>query len=291
MHADVVISIEGASSATEVADGANRQAPGPLDVPTLEQLRFNTADQSSTVLDDVLYGAAQPDPRTVDTSERDIRRDIVDVSVRIVTEASRHEAVITDGPTSLHITETGELQTWRQRFVELAAAVNPLRTGMQATAEILAQCAHTPVGIDKLVAIMAQVAYNGLTASGRNSAQTVRAHMVNAVSYADIAWCASHGELLNCPSWLEQRREKSEHMVLSELNRHRAIADADDELDAAVQIVESQSPRHETHYVRMPATLVSVAARLLDDGRWSTRTQRAVARQTGIALRSYEAGT
>ncbi|MGH8880680.1 MAG: hypothetical protein ACRD0P_25555, partial [Stackebrandtia sp.] len=71
-----------------------------------------------------------------------------------------------------------------------------------------------------LLAVMAQTVTDRLVKDGRPRDELLRSHLRHAARYADIAWCASHGELADCPSWQAERRQQSERLVLTELKRH-----------------------------------------------------------------------
>ncbi len=241
-----------------------------LEFPSLDELRVQPGIKRESVLDSVFYGGVDADGLSHDQSTRDIRRDIVDMSVRIVADASRkHESVQTI-PVAVHAGEKDD-DTWRERFAQLLAAVNPLSTGAGVTAEVVSQCAVAPSGFEKLIGAMSQTVFDGLSASGQKCVTTVRNHLVNAVDYADLAWCAAHGELIECPSWRKQREEKTEHMILKELQRHR----------------RNDDPQTGSRTLPIPESVVSVTAHLLNDGKWSTPRQRAVAMQTRQSLRGY----
>ena len=257
--------------ATATADQDEEVSLESLEFPSLDELRFQPGAKRESVLDSVFYGGVDAEGLSNDQSTRDIRRDIVDISVRIVTEASRKHESVQSIPVCLHADEMPEQETWRQRFGQLLAAVNPLATGAGVTAEVVMQCALAPSGFEKLIAAMAQAVFDGLTASGQECVATVRNHLVNAVEYADLAWCAAHGELMSCPSWRKQCEEKTEHMILRELQRHR----------------HSEEPGAGTRMLHLPESVVAVSAHLLNDGKWATPRQRAVAVQTRQTLQGY----
>lgn len=285
------------------------------DLPSLEDLRFQAPGRIrvKSVLDEVLYGLNEADGARKDPRSQDVRRDIVEYSLRIVASAAIREPAVLAGSPHVHEIDDHD-NAWPQRFTEMLGLVRPVDNGAKATADIVAQCAKVPVGLDKLVAIMSETVTDKLAADGRPRDQIFRAHMSNAAQYADIAWCASHGDLVGCPSWNAQKQDKNERAILNELKRHVAPEPSRDSVegkgansatengDAARSPVgatggAAAAPRPRTgakrghsgsaHGVVLPEAMVDLMSRLLDDGRWPSMAQREIAVRTRQTLRDY----
>ena len=204
-------SIRAASDMPELSGSA-------MALPSLAELRRGDGEGGgSTVLDQVLYG--QFDGARKPARDRDVRRDIVDTSVVLVRSAAARQPRILAGPDSPHSSDPAG-GDWPQRFAHLLERVSPGDCDVATTADVVAQCAQIPLALAKLAAIMSGTVAGRLIDDGRPRDELLRKHMRNAARYADIAWCASHGELAPCPSWRGQRREHTEQQVLAELRRH-----------------------------------------------------------------------
>ncbi|MGH8877539.1 MAG: hypothetical protein ACRD0P_09390 [Stackebrandtia sp.] len=211
-----MISVGGPQSTTAASEMPESTGPA-MALPSLAELRRGDEAGRSTVLDKVLYG--QFDEGREPAPVRDVRRDIVDTSVVLVRSAARRQPRILAGPASPHGTDPAG-GDWPQRFARMLDRVSPCDNGVAATADVVAQCAEISVALSKLVAVMSQTVTERLINDGRPRDELYRKHMRNAARYADIAWCASHGELAQCPSWRSERREHTEQQVLAELRRH-----------------------------------------------------------------------
>gem|GEM_PF-5378352 len=257
------------------ADGVGEDAAKALELPSLDQLRRGSAAMS--VLDRVLYGPPNPDSEVLSESSR-IRRDIVAVSLRIVAEATRDEPDIPTSPLPVHT----DKRLWTDRFGELAESVDCATDEAALTARVLAQCASAPTGLDRLVSVMAAVATANLIAID-GLARAIRAHLIEAAVCADIAWCAAHGQLADCPSWRKAERD-GESAILVRLRRFlppepQPDPDADSGLgDLATAVGFQAAPP--TELATVPAPLLELVGRLLRDGRWPTQSQRRIAAET-----------
>ncbi|MGH8882606.1 MAG: hypothetical protein ACRD0P_35550, partial [Stackebrandtia sp.] len=125
----------------------------PATLPSLGELRRTGADaRPSSVLDEVLYGQFNDDQAP--PAHVDVRREIVDNSLVIVTAAAGREPQILSGPTNPHgdhqrgATPSSDPGTdWPQRFTDMLERVRPADNGAKATADIVAQCADVPLGL------------------------------------------------------------------------------------------------------------------------------------------------
>ncbi|HZE41232.1 MAG TPA: hypothetical protein VE172_20725 [Stackebrandtia sp.] len=234
-------------------------APAPDEAfPSFAELRDKAVGnrRTTSVVDEVLYGVSQEPPAS-DDHPRDIRRDIVDTSLRLVDSASRRESAVHQAPMDIHRDDAD----WPRRFAELAAAVDPEVSNAGVAAEVVAQCARVPSGMDKLIKVLVGAAARRLVDAGPRRPETVRSHLVDAAIHADIAWCATHGELARCPSWADHRATTPERVILTELRRYLPRT--------AAEPAEAAS-------LSLPEPVAELLVKLLDAGRWPSAAQRRV---------------
>jgi hypothetical protein len=283
----------------------------PADLPSFADLRERLSGnaQVSAVLDEVLYGPTGDTTGNVDVG-RDVRRDIVEAALRIVSQAAAVESAILAGPADCHGDDLGSWGDWSGRFAQLAGSVDPAGPGARFCGEIVAQCAQAPPGLDKLVGVLAATAAapgwagSALIDPLADSAQrleTVRSELIDAGCFADIAWCAAHGMLTDCPSWRLQLTDASEQDVLTRLRRFlpvkatRPAATHPTGLrrgSAGSSSGADQVPlRLEGETFSVPITIIKLLDKLLRDGRWPTAGQRDVASQVRSVLDSASVKT
>ena len=213
---------DGPSVSAEPAAVSGSEAESSSSVlPSLEDLRFQAPGRAvvASVLDNVLYGLSREDGARKDPRAQDVRRDIVETAVTIVATAAVRDPEVLDGPDDPH-DAARDRPHWSDRFGQLLASVRPVDHGPAITCDVVAQCAGAPVALAKLVSVMGGTVGDRLGYDGRPRDVVMRAHLVNAAVYADIAWCASHGDLAGCVSWRSERQDKSERLILTELKRH-----------------------------------------------------------------------
>ncbi|WP_147132820.1 hypothetical protein [Stackebrandtia albiflava] len=257
----------------------------PMELPALDELRRGSSALS--VLDRVLY------PPSSDESAGDepsvLRRQITAVSLRIVADATRLEPSIPSACIEPHA--TGE-DYWPDRFAELADRVACAVEEAALTARVLAQCARVPAGLDRLVSVMAATATAELIMIDGVEA-AVRSHLVEAAECADLAWCAAHSRLTDCPTWRRRRVADSERAILIALRRY-LIPEQPGGPDPSVTVpVEAADPpgrpvkEGPADRLAVPAPMLELVSRLLRDGRWPTDSQRRIAAETRHRLSGY----
>ncbi|HIW61461.1 MAG TPA: hypothetical protein H9881_03310 [Candidatus Stackebrandtia excrementipullorum] len=239
------------------------------ELPSLGELRRGPAALSA--LDRVLYGSAEDSASRSEASRT--RRDIVAVSLRIVALATHDEA---DLVSAVPVHDPDD-RLWTDRFGELVESVDCTVDEAGIAAKTLAQCASAPSGLDRVIAVMATSATADLVEIA-GLTRAIRSHMVEAAVCADMAWCAAHGQLAECPSWRRSERE-GEAAVLVRLQRFlppktKIISTTDSDLgDLAAAVGFAASHPQE---VSVPVALIELVDRLLSDGRWATPSQRRI---------------
>lgn len=243
------------------------------ELPSLDELRSGSGALSA--LDRVLYGTVA-DPAAQSEASR-TRRDIIAVSLRIVSVATHDEA---DLASAMPVHDP-DARLWTDRFAELVESTDCAIDEAGVAAKVLAQCAAAPAGVDRVVSVMATSATADLV-DITGLARAIRSHMVEAAACADMAWCAAHGQLADCPSWRRSVRD-GEAGILVRLRRFLPPAAdptvaADSDLGDLASAVGFQAahPRE----VQVPVALMELVDRLLSDGRWATQSQRRIVAET-----------
>lgn len=229
-----------------------------------------------SALDRVLYGAVDDSSARSEASRT--RRDIIAVSLRIVAAASRGDA---DFASDMPVHDPDD-RLWTDRFAEMVESIECAAGEAGVVAKTLAQCSSAPAGVDRVVSAMATSVTAGLIEI-TGLARAIRSHLVEAAVCADMAWCAAHGQLADCPSWRRCEGD-GEAAILVRLRRFLPAPNtdeseqADSDLGDLASAVGFDTVRRED--VTVSVAMIKLVDRLLRDGRWATQSQRSIVAET-----------